>query len=351
MFPPKDKLTICFAHVAYQLQERFLARKTGINSFAVRAGDEFERRVSEADVVVVSGMWKNDLLERAAKLRFIQSIGAGTDQFDRDKLQARGIRLASAQGVNANAVSEHAIALMLAIERRLPEARDNQRKHIWRGMISDLTQREDELGGKTLLVVGLGGIGGRVARLAKAFGMRVIGIKRDLSRGTELTDSVHGLDELKAQLPQADYVALTCPLTKETENLIDRDALQRMKKTACLINVARGRCVDETGPGEGVAGWDHRCSRDRCHGGRAFAGCIASMGSPECPDYTPHRRRDAKIRGERSRYTRRQSGSALARRNHAAQPDRLKAAVVDALLVIARHSRSKNGDEAIQQRA
>jgi phosphoglycerate dehydrogenase-like enzyme len=245
MFPPKDQLTICFAHVAYQLQERFLLRKTGINSFAVRAGDEFERRVGEADVVVVSGMWKNGLLEHAAKLRFIQSIGAGTDQFDRDKLQARGIRLASAQGVNANAVSEHAIALMLAIERRLPEARDNQHKHVWRGMISDLTQREDELGGKTLLVIGLGGIGGRVARLAKAFGMRVIGIKRDLSRGQESTDSLHALSELKDLLPQADYVALTCPLTKETENLIDSDAFQRMKKTACLINVARGRCVEE----------------------------------------------------------------------------------------------------------
>src|SRR5438477_3739018 len=169
MFPPKDRLTICFAHVAYQLQERFLPRKTGINSFGVRTADEFERRIGEADVVVVSGMWKPDLLEKATRLQFIQSIGAGTDQFDREQLKARGIRLASAQGVNANAVSEHAMALMLAMERRLPEARDNQRKHVWRGMISDLTQREDELGGKTLLIVGLGGIGGRLARLAKAF--------------------------------------------------------------------------------------------------------------------------------------------------------------------------------------
>ncbi len=245
MLPQKDRLTICFAHVAYQLQERFLLRETGIASFAVRTADEFAQRVSKADVVVVSGMWSNDLLERASKLAFIQSIGAGTDQFDRDRLAARGIRLASAQGVNANAVSEHAMALMLAIERRLPEARDNQHKRVWRGMISDLTQREDELGGKTLLIVGLGAIGGRLARLAKAFGLRVIGIKRDLSRGTESADSVHGLGELKAKLAEADYVALTCPLTSETEKLIDAGALQRMKKTACLINVARGRCVDE----------------------------------------------------------------------------------------------------------
>jgi phosphoglycerate dehydrogenase-like enzyme len=185
------------------------------------------------------------LLQLAPKLRFIQSIGAGTDQFDRDKLKARGIRLASAQGVNANAVAEHAMALMLAMQRRLPEARDNQHKRVWRGMISDLSQREDELAGKTLLIVGLGGIGGRLARLAKAFGMRVIGIKRDLARGIESADAVHGLGELTAKLAEADYVALTCPLTKDTEKLIDTAALHRMKRTACLINVARGRCVDE----------------------------------------------------------------------------------------------------------
>src|SRR6266478_9123244 len=245
MFPSKDRLTICFAHVAYQMRERFLPRQIGVNSFNVRAADEFERRIGEADVVVVSGLWRNELLEKAHRLRFIQSIGAGTDQFDREKLKRRGIRLASAQGVNVRAVSEHAMALILAITRRLPEARDNQAKHVWRGMISDLTQREDELGGKTLLVVGLGGIGGRLARLAKAFDMRVIGVKRDLSKGTEGADSMHTLAELKTLLPQADFVALTCPLTRETENVIDAAAFAKMKPSAYLINAARGRCVEE----------------------------------------------------------------------------------------------------------
>ena len=84
-----------------------------------------------------------------------------------------------------------------------------------------------------------------LATLAKAFGMRVIGIKRDPSKGGEAADSVHGFSELKAILPQADFVALTCPLTKETEKVIDTDALSRMKKSAYLINAARGRCVDE----------------------------------------------------------------------------------------------------------
>ena len=88
--------------------------------------------------------------------KFIQSISAGTDQYSREALKARGIRLASAQGVNARAVAEHAMALILAMTRQLHVARDNQAKHLWRGMIADLAKREDELGGKTLLIVGLG---------------------------------------------------------------------------------------------------------------------------------------------------------------------------------------------------
>ena len=105
MFPPKDRLTICFAHAAYQLHERFLRRQLTIHSFSVRTLGEFERRIGEADVVVVSGMWRNDVLDRTQRLRFIQSISAGTDQFDRGKLTERGIRLASAQGVNLRAVA------------------------------------------------------------------------------------------------------------------------------------------------------------------------------------------------------------------------------------------------------
>jgi phosphoglycerate dehydrogenase-like enzyme len=245
MIPAKDKLTICFAHVAYQLGPQFARRNAGIGHFQVWNREELDKRVSEADVLVISGLWHNGLVDLGKKLRFIQSVGAGTDQFPRDVLKGKGIRLASARGVNARAVSEHAMALILAISRRLPEARDNQAKKFWRGMISDLAKREDELGGKTLMVVGLGGIGGRLAKLAKAFDMRVIGLRRDPAQGKGAADSVHAMGDLKALLPQADFVALCCPLTKETENLIDAEALGRMKKSAYLVNVARGKCADE----------------------------------------------------------------------------------------------------------
>ena len=245
IIPDADKLVICFAHVAYRLHERFAALGTGIESFAVRDPETLMARVGEADILVISGLWHDRLLERATRLRFIQSIGAGTDQFPCDELAARGIRLASARGVNARAVAEHAMALILALSRRLPEARDNQTKRVWRGMIGDLCEREDELGGKTLLVVGLGDIGGRVARLAKAFDMRVIGLRRDPASGRGAADEVHATEALGSLLPEADVVVLTCPLTPQTENLIDAAALGRMKPTAYLVNVARGRVVDQ----------------------------------------------------------------------------------------------------------
>jgi D-2-hydroxyacid dehydrogenase (NADP+) len=245
MLPPYDKLAICFAHVAYRMHERFSALNTEIYTFAAGDPDTLEKRVGEADVLVISGLWHNGLIERAKKLRFIQSIGAGTDQFPREELVKRGIRLASARGVNYRAVSEHAMALILALARRLPEARDNQATRIWRGMIGDPSEREDELGGKTLLVVGLGQIGGRLAHLAKAFDMRVLGLRRNPATGRGAADAVHAMGEFKSLLTEADFVALTCPLTKETEKLLDAEALARMKPSAYLVNVARGRVVDE----------------------------------------------------------------------------------------------------------
>ena len=245
MLPASDTLRICFAHVAYQMQARFALRESGIAGFEVRDRAALEARIAEADVLVVSGLWRNEVAAMAPRLKFIQSIGAGTDQFDRSMLAARGIRLASAAGVNARAVSEHAMSLILALARRLPEARDNQRRKFWRGMIGDLAQREDEMADKTVVIVGLGRIGGRLAQLAKAFDMRVIGVRRNPAGGRGAADEVHALAALPGLLPLADFVVLTCPLTPETTNLIDATALAAMQPSAYLVNCARGRVVDE----------------------------------------------------------------------------------------------------------
>ncbi|MEP6702861.1 MAG: D-2-hydroxyacid dehydrogenase [Betaproteobacteria bacterium] len=245
MIPAKDKLTICFAHAAYQLGDRFAARNTGIEAFEVRTLEALQARIAHADVLVVSGLWRNELLDHAPRLKFIQSISAGTDQYSRTAIGAAGVRLASAQGSNERAVAEHAIALILACARKLGEAGNNQRRHHWRGMTGDVGRREDEVGGKTLVIVGLGRIGSRLAKLARAFDMKVIGVKRDAGSGGEAADRIVAQADLLEALAEADYVALTCPLTPATEKLIGAAALGAMKPSAFLVNVARGRVVDE----------------------------------------------------------------------------------------------------------
>jgi phosphoglycerate dehydrogenase-like enzyme len=138
------------------------------------------------------------------------------------------------------------MALLLALTRQLPQARDNQARRHWRGMISDPAAREDELSGKTLLIVGLGRIGSRLAALARAFDMRVLATKRDPRTGADAASIVMSPDRLAELLPEADFVALTCPLTAETECLFGGALFRAMKPSAFLINVARGRVVDES---------------------------------------------------------------------------------------------------------
>jgi phosphoglycerate dehydrogenase-like enzyme len=243
--PPNADLKVLFAHVAYEFDAPFTARRTGMAFDVARTFAELEAKLLEADLLCVSMMWKNELAPRAKKLKLIQSISAGTDQYDRAVLKAHGIRLTSGQGVNANAVAEHAIALMLALSRQLHLLRDHQHQKHWRPMQGDRRIREDEIQGKTVLIVGMGGIGQRLAALCKAFGMTVLGTRRDPAKGGGAADEIHADRELVALIPRADFVVLTTALTPETTGLIGREAVAAMKPTAFLVNVARGKVCDE----------------------------------------------------------------------------------------------------------
>lgn len=245
-FPEKKDLSIHFAHSAYRLAERFEARETGLSCFQTWDREETDARMGEAAVAVMSGFWRNDYLDEPGALRFVQVCAAGYDQFDQAKLAAQHIRLANGSGVNKNAVSDHALALMLGLTRQIHVARDNQRRNHWRPMISDLSAREDELAGKTVMIIGMGAIGARVARLAKAFEMKVIGVRRNTAAIASQVDEACTPAELPGLWPRVDFVVLTCPLTPETANIVDGAALAAMAPTAYLINVARGGCVDET---------------------------------------------------------------------------------------------------------
>ncbi len=245
ILPLPATVTIGFAHPAYQVQAEFLNRRNDIRTLLATSSQALEAMIPEIDVLVVSGLWRNALLDNAPKLRFIQSISAGTDQYDKPLFKTSGLRLASAQGANERAVAEHAMALMLALSRHIHLGRDAQTASRWRPMITDPLVREQEQGGRTVVVVGFGRIGQRFGRLAKAFDCRVIGVKREAGPLSECADRVMSITDLGEVMPKADVVVLTCPLTPETEGLINAERLALMKPSAHLINVARGRLVDE----------------------------------------------------------------------------------------------------------
>lgn len=244
-FSPKDELVIHFAHSAYRLAECFDARDTGIRCFQTWTPEETAARIGEAQVVSMSGFWQNAFLDAPGALQYVQVCAAGYDQFDQTRLSEAGVRLANGSGVNMKAVSDHALALMLGLMRQIHVARDNQRKHHWRGMISDLSLREDELAGRTALIIGMGAIGGRIAKLAQAFEMKTIGIRRNVDAIADIVDEAHPPSALPELWERADFVVLSCPLTAETANIVDSTALNAMRPDAYLVNVARGGCVDE----------------------------------------------------------------------------------------------------------
>lgn len=254
LLPANHDLRLCFAHATYDIQPVFDSLGTGISAVQVTDRAALLAELPHTHVLVVSGLWTNDLLGHAPKLKYVQSVSSGTNQYDRDAFRAHGVMLASGQGVNVNAVSEHAFGLLLSLTRRLAEARDNQHARLWRPSIGDASRREDELAGKSMLVIGLGGIGQRIARIARAFDMRVTGVRRDPSRGPGAAEAVHGFARLPALLPEADVVVLCCPLTDETRHLMNATTLALLKPTALLVNVARGGCIDEAALVEALAG-------------------------------------------------------------------------------------------------
>jgi D-2-hydroxyacid dehydrogenase (NADP+) len=246
LLPPRDEILIGFAHPSYALSAALAKRAPDLRTIDFHSLDALEARIPDLHALgQSSAFWNNRLLERADRLVLIQSLSVGVNHYDVGALQARGIRLSNAQGCVDIAVSEHAIGLLLALSRKLHRARDNQARRLWRPMLAQADEREFELNGLCLLVIGLGAIGSRIASLGKAFGMQVIAVRNDPGRGRGPADEVYSYRDLAAVLPRADCLVLACPLNARTENLIDARALTRLKPGTLFVNVARGRVVDE----------------------------------------------------------------------------------------------------------
>ena len=195
------------------------------------------------DIEIAACSFPRDLLERAPKLRWFQNWGAGADWLLRyPALIERDLIVTNTSGVHAIPISEHILALMLAFSCRLPQQFQNQQKQIWQ---SPRSPSDFEIAGKTMLLIGVGAIGERTAQVASALGMNVIGLRRNPANLVDGVSKMVGINQLHDVLPQADFVVLTVPLTPETEAMIGEAELKLMRPNAYIINIGRGRTIDE----------------------------------------------------------------------------------------------------------
>ncbi len=233
---PSSHRILVTARVPSDWEDRLIRSASGAD---VIMASEPEEALSAAPraTIIYGGRITGEILDAARRLEWCHVSSAGVDRIPLHKLRDRNITLTNSR-VQASAVADHAMALLLAWARRIPEAVRNQSCKNW----ERATGRE--LKRSTMLIVGMGSIGSEVARRAVGFGMKVIGVRKQ-PQMMSYTQKVITPDEMDEALEEADYVVLACPLTAETRHIIGREELARMPSHSFLVNIGRGSLVDE----------------------------------------------------------------------------------------------------------
>lgn len=230
--------------LADALRRQFSNLSPSIEFVAVSSAAEMAGALEGADVAIGRNGFVCDekLLAAGRDLRWLQTLSSGVELCaGRRALAERDILLTNMRAVSGPVISEHAIAMLMALSRGLHVSVARQASEDWNDDFAGTFLTT--LSGKTLLVVGLGGIGGDIARRANALGMRVIATRATRQAKPEYVDYVGMPDELATLIPQADAVVNAAPLTPATRGLFDANLFAKMKRTAYFINVARGQAV------------------------------------------------------------------------------------------------------------
>ena len=205
--------------------------------------EQISEKIENFDVVIVRSRTKltKDLIEKASKCKIIARVGVGLDNIDQNAAKEKGIRVINAVEGAMNAVAELVIGLMLSLAREIPRADREVRNGNW--IKKELMGTE--LRGKYLGIVGLGNIGKRLGRLARALNMNIIGfdvvpIDDEFSKEVGLMKT-----DIDTLLASSDYVSLHVPLLDSTKHMIDSTKMASMKNTARIINTSRGGVIDE----------------------------------------------------------------------------------------------------------
>src|SRR5688572_6125320 len=239
-----------------------------LNAVAMRAGttvdfmtlpEEQGARVSQADcdrvdcTFIDRDIRFNDQLYAAygeavvasTSLKWIHLVSSGVGQQPFiPALAAKNVTITSSTGSNAEPVAQTGFTGLLMLARGFPGYIQVQHKHEWRPMRG--AALPDDLRGQTVLLIGVGAVGKTFAGYARAFGLKVIGVRRSPMTPDDPVDDLHPPSKLHEVLARADWIVIACPLTPETRDLLDAEAFGHMKKGARLINIGRGEVVDES---------------------------------------------------------------------------------------------------------
>jgi phosphoglycerate dehydrogenase-like enzyme len=208
----------------------------------------FKEALAEAEIVcgfIPGSNWR----ELAPHLRWLQNPGAGIDRLLGSSILApdSGVIITTASGVHIYSISEYVFGSMLMFNRSWPKMVELQAQHIWAHENQNYQLQERELVDRTLGIVGLGNIGRRIAQVGHAFGMTIMASRSSVHKGETDpdVDRLFSSTELHEMLGLCDYVVIAVPLTTQTEHLIDEAALRAMPPHSYLVNIARGKVVDE----------------------------------------------------------------------------------------------------------
>ena len=204
------------------------------------ARSKFDAMLAETEVIY-GLILPRDIMERAPRLKWLQTMSAGVDRFARMEIWNSPVIITGVSGIHATPIGEFALEFMLMFAKGATNCFRMQQKHEWRMYMPTV------LRGKTVGIVGLGSIGKEIARLSKAFGMRVIATRRSLKKPTKTrnVDMLLPAGQLETLMSESDYVVVATPLIQETRGLVGEKELRAMKPTAYIINIARGGIIDE----------------------------------------------------------------------------------------------------------
>lgn len=213
--------------------------------YLVESEQELIERGIQADIIIcwttLGGhfLCENYCLNYNKNLKWMHSLSAGVEAVTfSDVGKLHGLRLTSSSGIHGYPISEHVMGCILCFMRKFPELLRNQSQSLWE------RPYPDEVAGKTIGIIGIGKIGKMIAKRAKAFGMRVVGVKRTPAL-VEFVDEIFLEDQLDVVLAKCDFVVLATPQTPDTLKMMNSQRFSVMKPSAYFINVGRGACIDQ----------------------------------------------------------------------------------------------------------